>query len=154
MSDLPVRRPDGWLSACCDAVMCSPPALVSESRTTEIVDRILPKGAWRCVFFVAVAMGVGGPNLLVGAVTTLAASTYCILNFWRCREAHCIVSGIGWAALATFEFVEVGYGRSLIRGSESLAFLVILGLAISFEVFWHVRHGTNAVSLSVSPRRR
>jgi hypothetical protein len=91
---------------------------------------------------------------LVGAVATLAASAYCLLNFWRCREAHCIVSGTGWAAFALFEFAEVARGHSLIHGDESLVFLVILALAIAFEVYWRVRHGSNAVKLSISPRIR
>lgn len=130
------------------------PSVPGDSRAKQIVDQVLPKGAWRCVFFVAIAVGLSVPNLLVGAVATLAASAYCLLNFWRCREAHCIVSGTGWAALALFEFAEVARGHSLIHGDESLVFLVILALAIAFEVYWRVRHGSNAVKLSISPRIR
>jgi len=26
------------------------------------------------------------------------AATYCLANFARCREAHCIVTGVGWSA--------------------------------------------------------
>ena len=150
MSDVPVQHHDGWLRTCCDTIMCSPPSKPRDSRATQIVDHVLPRGTWRCVFFVAIAVGVGVPNLLIGAVVTVTASTYCLLNFWRCREAHCIVSGTGWAALAVFEFVEVAHGHSLIHGDESLVFLVILALAIAFEVYWRVRHGTNAVKLPVS----
>jgi hypothetical protein len=154
MNNVPDEHHDGWLRSCCDAVMCSPPSLPSDSRVTQIVDHVLPQGAWRCVFFVAVAVGLGVPSLLVGAVVTLAASTYCLLNFWRCREAHCIVSGTGWAALSFFEFAEVARGHSLIHGHEPLAFLVILALAIAFEVYWRMRHGTLAVTLRMSPPMR
>ena len=154
MTDLPARHRDGWLRACCDAVMCAPPSLPGASHARRIVDRILPKGAWRCAFFVAVALGLSVPSLLVGALITLVASTYCLLNFWRCREAHCIVSGTGWAALALFELIEFVRGHSVTHGDESLVFLVILALAITFEVYWRVRHGTNAVTLSMSPRIR
>lgn len=149
MNEAPVQNHDGWLGTCCDAVMCSPPSLPGDSAATRVVDHVLPRGGWRCVFFVAVAVGLSVPNLLVGTVVTLAASAYCLLNFWRCREAHCIVSGTGWAVLSVFEVVEVARGHSLIHGDESLVFLVILALAIAFEVFWRVRHGTNAVKLPV-----
>jgi len=79
-------------------------------------------------------------------MTTLAASTYCLLNFWRCREAHCMVSGAGWALLARFEFVEPALGRSLIDRVEGLAFLIVLAVAICFEGLWRARYGTNSVT--------
>ena len=149
MSDIHVQHRDSWLRTGCDAIMCSPPALPNASRSSRIVDRILPKGAWRCVFFVAIAIGLSVPNLFVGSLVTLTASTYCLLNYWRCREAHCTVSGAGWAALAVFEFTEVGLGHSVMHGDETLVFLLILALAIALEVYWRVRHGTNAVTRSM-----
>jgi len=72
-------------------------------------------------------------GLAVEAIATLLAGTYCLLNFWRCREPHCIVSGTGWAMLALFEFAELGLGRNLIDRSEGLAFLIVLVLAFAFE---------------------
>jgi len=112
MTDLPARHHSGWLRTCCDAVMCSPPSLPGASHAGRIVDRILPKGTWRCAFFVAVAVGLSVPSLLVGALVILVASTYCLLNFWRCREAHSIVSGTGWAALALFELTGSSVGTA------------------------------------------
>ena len=85
-------------------------------------------------------------GLALGAITTLAASTYCLLHFWRCREAHCIVSGAGWAPLALFEVVELGLGRSLIDRAEGLVFLIVLVIAFAFEALWRARYGANAVT--------
>ncbi|MFZ0169208.1 MAG: hypothetical protein WAL64_07270 [Candidatus Dormiibacterota bacterium] len=134
-------------------VCCSPPQLSGDGLAKRLADRVLPSGLWLCLFFAIVAMGLSASpqlpsraGLALGAITTLAASTYCLLNFWRCREAHCIVSGTGWALLALFEFGEFGAGRSLIDRSEGLAFLIVLGLAFAFEVVWRLRYGTKAVT--------
>jgi len=76
------------------------------------------EGRVRCAFFVAVALGLSVPSLLVGALITLVASTYCLLNFWRCREAHCIVSGTEWGALAVFELTGVVRGTASPMGTS------------------------------------
>jgi hypothetical protein len=135
--------------------LCSPPHLPGETRAKRAVDWLLPTGWWRCPFFIAIAAGVSAapylpvvPGLVLGAAVTLAASAYCLLNFWRCREAHCVVSGIGWAALGVFEIAETVIAHSLIHGDEGLAFVAVLVVAIAFEVFWRLRHGTNVVSAS------
>ncbi|MGC2191780.1 MAG: hypothetical protein WA751_05550 [Candidatus Dormiibacterota bacterium] len=134
-------------------VCCSPPQLSGDTRSKRFTDRLLPRGLWLCLFFALIAIGVSAAphlplraGLALGSVTTLLASTYCLLNFWRCREAHCIVSGTGWALLALFEFAELGVGRSLIDRSEGLAFLIVLALAYAFEATWRLRYGTNSVT--------
>lgn len=133
---------------------CKPPdRLPDDSRGKRFADRILPRGLWMCLFFAAVAVAVFGaphlparPGLALEATATLAAGSYCLLNFWRCREAHCILSGSGWSALALFEFVELGLGRSLIDRAEGLVFLVILAVAYGFEAWWRASHGTKVLS--------
>jgi hypothetical protein len=68
---------------------------------------VLPTGAGQWIFFAAVAAGISAaPHLATRAgclvldvVVTFAASGWCLINFWRCREAHCVVSGEAWAAL-------------------------------------------------------
>lgn len=134
-------------------VCCPPPQLSGDGQAKRFADRVLPRGLWLCLFFAMIAIGLFASQhlpvlagLALGAITTLAASTYCLLNFWHCREAHCIVSGTGWALLALFEFGELGVGRSLIDRSESLAFLLILALAFAFEAVWRLRYGTKAVT--------
>jgi len=68
------------------------------------------------------------------------------VNFWRCRHAHCVITGIGWFALAGFTFFEAGLGRSLIHGDERLVFLGVLAPGLVFDGTWNVVRGTNAVS--------
>jgi hypothetical protein len=133
-------------------IWCSPSHLAEDTRAKRVVDRFLPTTVWRWVFFGAVAIAISAatslpsrPGLALGATATFLAGTYCLLNFWRCREAHCIVSGIGWSGLAVFEIVEITFGRSLIHREESLVFLLVLVVAVAFETVWRRRHGTNVV---------
>ena len=37
--------------------------------------------------------------MAVAAVWVLVSGTYCLTNFWCCRETHCVVTGLGWTAL-------------------------------------------------------
>jgi hypothetical protein len=87
-------------------------------------------------------------ELAVDALAALTAGGWCALNFWRCRHAHCLVTGAGWLGLAAFAFVEAGLGRSLIRGDEQLLFLVILAAAVLFEIGWYAMRRTNAIRSS------
>src|SRR5215471_19125424 len=79
-------------------------------------------------------------------MATLDAAAWCVLNFWRCRHAHCVVTSTGWLALSVLAFTEAGLGRSLIGGDEQLVFLAVLAVAVGFEVVWRCAHGTNAVT--------
>lgn len=87
---------------------------------------------------------VRGELLLVTAAA-LIGGTACGLNFWRCRHAHCLITGVGWLALAAFTAVEAGLGHSLVAGTEQLVFLGILVLALAFEGAWYLARGTNAL---------
>jgi hypothetical protein len=136
-------------------IRCSPPHLEADTPAKRVVDRILPSGARRCVFFIAIAAGISAAGqlpttagLAAGAATTFLAGGYCLLNFWRCREAHCIISGTGWALLALFEAAELAVGHSLIHRNEGAAFAAILVIAVAFEVFWRTRHGNNVVKIT------
>lgn len=73
------------------------------------------------------------------------ASAYCLANFWRCREPHCVITGIGWTALLVFTMAELILGDSLIGGTEQLVFLGILVLACTFETAWRSKTGTYAL---------
>ncbi len=84
-------------------------------------------------------------DLTVVGLAALAGGGWCSLNFWRCRHAHCLVSGPGWLAFAVFVFVEAGLGRSLIGGNEQPVFLGLLALALAFEGAWFLLRRTNAV---------
>jgi hypothetical protein len=90
------------------------------------------------------------PSLVVVGLAGLAAGGWCSLNFWRCRHAHCLITGPGWLAFGVFALVEALLGHSLIAGYEQPVFLSILAVAVLFEISWYLSHHTNAVA---SPSR-
>jgi hypothetical protein len=133
-------------------LFCSPPPMAADTRAKRIADRVLPTGRSQWVFFAAVAIAIAAApslsreaGLALDLVATVAASAWCLVNFWRCREAHCIVTGTGWAALAILIAIELVVGRSYVLGSEGLVFLAILLVGVGFEALWRLRHGTNAL---------
>lgn len=85
------------------------------------------------------------PSLGVDGLAAIVAGGWCSLNFWRCRHAHCLITGPGWLALGVFAFIEAGFGRSVIGGNEQPVFLGVLGVALAFEATWYLRRHTNAV---------
>jgi hypothetical protein len=140
-------------------VVCSPPRLPANTAGKRLADRVLPTGAGQWIFFAAVAVGISAAPvlptraaLILDAVVTFAASGWCLINFWRCREAHCVVSGYGWAGLGLFEVAELALGRSLIMGDEGLVFVAILVAALVFECVWRARSGTNALTRTAAAR--
>ena len=94
-----------------------------------------------------VSRGLGSPDgLLVEGAFFLIFGTYCLANFARCREAHCIVTGLGWSALAIVSVGAVAVGHD-IRGGAWTAFLVIALAGHGFEAIWKARHGSNVLRL-------
>ncbi|HVA42272.1 MAG TPA: hypothetical protein VNF50_02200 [Acidimicrobiales bacterium] len=131
---------------------CSPVRLASDSSFKRLAGRLLPTGVGQWIFFGLVFVAVSlapnlsrRPGLALAAVATLAGSTWCLVNFWRCREAHCIVSGLGWAGLGAFGLLETGLGHSLIGGYGGAVFIAVLVVAYIFEFGWRAVYGTNAV---------
>jgi len=138
--------------------VCPPPRLPASTPRQRLADRLQPTGAGQWIFFAAVAAGISvapvlptRPGLALGAVVTFLASVWCLTNFWRCREAHCVVSGYGWAALALLETVELALGRSFIMGAEGLAFVAVLIVALIFECGWRARSGSSALIRTAPP---
>jgi hypothetical protein len=76
------------------------------------------------------------------------AGGYCLANFSRCREAHCVVTGVGWTALAVACAVALATGHD-IHTAAWLAFLAIAVVGHGFEAIWSYRHGSNALRLGV-----
>ena len=83
--------------------------------------------------------------LAFDGLAALAGGGWCALNFWRCRHAHCLVTGTGWLSLSLLIFAEAGIGHSLIHGDEQLIFLGVLLAALAFEALWFLTHRTNAL---------
>jgi len=132
----------------------SPPPLPADTALKRRVDSVLPRSGLRLVIFFAgvVALLNVGPilprrlDLVAVGLASLVAGGWCAVNFWRCRQAHCVVTGVGWLALAGFAFVEAGLGRSLIHGDEGLVFLGVLAAGLVVEGVWYAVRGTNAIS--------
>src|SRR5262252_104360 len=131
----------------------SPPALPADTTLKRLADSIMPRSGLPLVAFYAVVailpnVGLVLPrrlDLVSVGVASLAAGAWCTVNFWRCRHAHCLITGPGWLALAGFAFVEAGLGRSLIHGDEVLAFLGILAAGLAWEAVWFCATSTHAV---------
>lgn len=152
MTQGPNRADDGPRRSLVMPLACSPPRLPADSTSKRLVDRLQPTGWSQWLFFAAVgALVIAAPflpttpGLAVGAVASFAASAWCLANFWRCREAHCIITGAGWVALFFLQLVELGMGRSVIHGTESSVFLAILVIGLVFECCWQAAFGTNAM---------
>ena len=152
---LRARLTAGVAAALCGTFMgCSPPDLPADTAAKRVVDRLLPRAGWpACAYFMAVAALwtlashlASRPSLVVAGMASLAGGTWCGLNFWRCRHAHCAVTGAGWLALAGFTGAEAILGHSVIGGFESIVFLGTLGGGVVFEAGWNVARGGPAVT--------
>jgi hypothetical protein len=131
-----------------------PPARPAAAPARRRLDRLLPASGLPAIGYFAAVIALFGlaqvlpapAYLLVDAVAFLAAGSWCGVYFWRCRQAHCLVTGAGWLLLAVFAVAEAGLGRSLIGGDEQLVFLGILAIGLIFEGLWYLMHRTGAVA--------
>lgn len=131
---------------------CSPPRLPADSASKHLVDRMQPTGSGQWIYFAVVGALVViapllpvRPGLAVGAAGALAGSAWCLANLWRCREAHCLITGFGWLALFGLEVIELAAGRSFIYGTESSAFFISLLVGFLFEMLWQAPFRTTAL---------
>lgn len=95
------------------------------------------------VFAVADRIGDRGGLALVGGYV-LFLGTYCVLNFWHCREAHCAVTGawtvVGLLGLAAALFPGAGLAWYRLN-VLSTVFLVILAAGCALECAVAARTG-------------
>ncbi len=132
---------------------CSPQRLPADTPGKRRVDRLLPSSAAGVgLYFGAVAglliLATALPprwQLVLDALAALMGGSWCALNFWRCRHAHCLVTGAGWLVLGVFALVEAGTGRSVIHGTEEGVFFGVLAAGIMFEWLWSRSRGTHAL---------
>ena len=148
------RDTRGTRAACGARALCgwSPPSLPADSSLKRSADRIRLGNisALGIVVAVVALLNVAAhlsaqPGLALDGAAGLAAGGWCSLNFWRCRHAHCLVTGPGWLAFGVFTLGEAGVGHSLIDGFEQPVFLSILAVAVIFEISWYLARRTNAV---------
>ncbi|MGH9293652.1 MAG: hypothetical protein ACRDZ6_12925 [Acidimicrobiales bacterium] len=96
------------------------------------------------------AGGIGGrPGVALAAVWVLVSGTYCLANFWCCRETHCVLTGAGWTALGLLALGAAsipGGGLGWLRVEVlALAYLAILGAGYAFEGVVAARTGRHAL---------
>lgn len=131
----------------------SPPSRVADSDLKRRVD-LIRLGNAAAIGVLVLVIGLLNlaahlsvrPALFVYGLTGLAAGGWCLLNFWRCRHAHCLITGPGWLAFAAFALIEATLGRSVIDGNEEGLFFGILGVALLYEIAWYALYRTNAIS--------
>lgn len=89
------------------------------------------------VFVLAVVVIGGRPGLAVASGYVVLIAGYCLLNFWACREAHCALTGPGFAATGLLGLVAVvfpGMGLSWYRADIVLVvFLAVMAAGYAFE---------------------
>ena len=151
------RQPAAGVAGCCGPRALwgwSPAPYPAETPWARRVDRFFPRTGLPCLLYIVAIVGllslaanlaVQG-QLAVEGIAFLGAGAWCALNFWRCRHAHCLVSGVGWLGLSLMTFFEAGLGHSVIGGDEQLVFLAVLVIAAVFEGVWYLGNGTNAMT--------
>jgi hypothetical protein len=133
----------------------SPQALPADTPFKRRTDRLLV-GYAPAIIMIALVLTLGNiaPHLPVRAalavegLAALVGGGWCSVNFWRCRHAHCLVTGTGWLALSLVLFAESALGRSLMAGYEPMVFNGVLVAALIFEGGWFLARRTNAVTLA------
>ena len=107
------------------------------------------RGCWAIplaigVFLVARELGVGG--LYFSGLYFGAYSVYCLSNFARCREAHCIITGLGWGILTVVAIVAAVLRLDWL-GPIWNAFLIVFVVGHGFELIWAASRHTHALRL-------
>lgn len=134
--------------------------LAADNRAKRWTDRVLPRtGLPAVLYFLAVValLNVGPrlaaprPGLALFGIASLAAGLWCSLNFWRCRHAHCLITGPGWTLVALLSFAGVAVGRSLVGHAEGPIFDAVLALGLAFELGWRQARGSHAVARDGQP---
>jgi hypothetical protein len=148
------QRVSSWRQWTCLGGTCAPPAAKARNafeRALDIyTDLTAPflRGCFLFPILAAVAYGsfrLGMPGgLWLTAAYFLVFGSYCLANFIRCREAHCVVTGWGWSALGVVAMWGAVTGDEIL-GALWNAFAVIALLGFAFEAAWTMRRGINAV---------
>ena len=102
------------------------------------------------VAFFAAAAEVGGRGgVAIASAWVAVAGTYCLSNFWHCRETHCAVTGPGWTLAAVLGFAAAlapGASLSWYRVSvETIVFVVTLAAGYGLEYLGVARTGRRAL---------
>ncbi len=93
-----------------------------------------------------VSRAADGAGLYISGLYFAAYSVYCLSNFARCREAHCIITGLGWGVLAFVALVAAVLQLNWF-GPIWNAFLIIFVVGHGFELIWAANRHTHALRL-------
>jgi hypothetical protein len=143
-----------WRQWTCVGGSCAPPANPAHTTVERALDRYVALTApflQGCLVFVVVG-AVAFASFQLGPIAGLALiagylsvhGTYCLANFFRCREAHCIVTGVGWSVLALVAVGGVLAERDIRRAVWD-AFLAVTIVGFAFEFVWTAVRGSNAL---------
>src|SRR5215472_18729471 len=114
----------------------------------RVAGRVLrgPAGVAVAVASFAAGAAVGGrAGLAIASAYVTSIGVYCVLNFLRCRETHCAVTGPGFLLTAA-----LGFAAALVPGSalswyptstEAIVYLVILAAGYAVECAVAARTG-------------
>jgi hypothetical protein len=105
-----------------------------------------PAGVLIAVASFAAGDAVGGrAGLAIASAYLTVTGVYCLLNFLRCRETHCAVTGPGFLLAAALGFAAAlapGSALSWYRaGTEAAVFLMILAAGYAQEQAVEARTG-------------
>jgi hypothetical protein len=107
-------------------------------------------GVVMTVALFAAAAAVGGRGgVAIASAWVAVAGTYCLANFWHCRETHCAVTGPGWTLAAALGFAaalapEAGLAWYRVN-VETIVFVVILAAGYGLEYVVAARTGRRAL---------
>jgi hypothetical protein len=99
-------------------------------------------------FFTAAAAVGGRSGVAIASAWIAVAGSYCLANFWHCRETHCAVTGPGWTLAAVLGFAAPAPGTGLAWyrvNVEALVFVVILAAGYGLEYVVAARTGRRAL---------
>jgi hypothetical protein len=100
-------------------------------------------------FFAAAAVVGGRGGVAIASAWVAVAGSYCLANFWHCRETHCAVTGPGWtlAAVLGFAALAPGTGLSWYRvNAATIVFVAILAAGYGLEHVVAARTGRRALA--------
>ncbi len=143
-----------WRQWTCVGGSCAPVAAPPENAFERALDTYTnltaPVLRGCCLFpiLAAVVWGsfrLGMPGgLWLAAAYFLVFGSYCLANFARCREAHCVVTGWGWLALGVIGTWGAFTGHDVL-GVLWNAFAVVAIAGFAFEAVWTTTQGTHAL---------
>ena len=124
------------------------------SRFRRLVEPVVrgPSGILVTAAVFGVSAGIGGrTGVALASLWVLVSGTYCLANWWCCRETHCVLTGAGWTLVAL-----VGLAAGVAPGGVlgwyrvdvlALLYLGILGAGYAFEGAVAARTGHHSLGV-------